>query len=343
VPFFPPEASSFAGSVDALYGFMIALTAFFSLLIGTLVVYFAIKYRRRSADEVSEYVKETRVLEIIWTLIPVGIVLVIFFWGARLYFTITRPPADAIDVYVTGKQWMWKIQHADGHREMNELHVPIGQAVRLTMASEDVIHSFYVPAFRFKRDVVPGRFSTAWFEATLPGKYHLFCAEYCGTRHSNMIGWVYAMKPADYQAWLAGGVPGETLASAGAKLFVQQACNTCHGEQKGARGPSLNGVFGRPVHLQNGATVIADEAYIRESITNPHAKLVAGYPPIMPTFQGLIGEEGLLQLIAYIKSLSPAASEGGASAPAALPAGTGAGGPGASSRENAPERNIVKP
>jgi cytochrome c oxidase subunit 2 len=218
---------------------------------------------------------------------------------------------------------------------MNELHVPVGQPVRLTMASEDVIHSFYVPAFRVKRDVVPGRFSTAWFEATQAGKYHLFCAEYCGTRHSNMIGWIYAMKPADYQAWLAGGTPGETLASAGAKLFVQQACNSCHGEQKGARGPSLNGLFGRRVQLQSGATVLADESYIRESITNPQAKLIAGYPPIMPTFQGLIGEEGLLQLIAYIKSLSPAAPEGGAAATAS--AAVPAAGPGrAAGKESQP-------
>jgi cytochrome c oxidase subunit 2 len=201
-----------------------------------------------------------------------------FYWGAQVFFRITRPPADAIEIYVTAKQWMWKIQHADGHREMNELHVPVGQPVRLTMASEDVIHSFYVPAFRFKRDVVPGRFATAWFEATKPGKYHLFCAEYCGTRHSGMIGWIYAMTPADYQAWLSGGAPGETLASAGAKRFVEQACNTCHGEQKGARGPSLNGVFGKPVRLQNGQSVVADEAYIRERSPIPrHAG--GGYPP----------------------------------------------------------------
>ena len=191
--------------------------------------------------------------------------------------------------------------------------------MRLTLASEDVIHSFYVPAFRFKRDVVPGRFSTAWFEATKPGKYHLFCAEFCGTRHSNMIGWVYAMKPADYQAWLAGGSPGETLASAGAKRFVEHACNTCHGDQAGARGPSLAGLFGKQVPLASGQTIAADESYIRESIVNPQAKLVAGYPPIMPTFQGLISEEGLLQLTAYIKSLSgaPPAAGGAAAAPAA--------------------------
>jgi cytochrome c oxidase subunit 2 len=203
---------------------------------------------------------------------------------------------------------------------MNELHVPIGQPVRLTMASEDVIHSFYVPAFRFKRDVVPGRFSVAWFQATKPGKYHLFCAEYCGTRHSNMIGWIYAMTPADYQAWLAGGNPGESLAAAGAKRFVENACNTCHGDQPGARGPSLNGLFGRAVHLSNGQTIVADEAYLRESIVNPQSKLVAGYPPIMPTFQGLIGEEGLLQLIAYIKSLSPPSPAGAPAGAAASPA-----------------------
>ena len=240
-----------------------------------------------------------------------------FVWGAAVFFRITRPPANAIEIYVTAKQWMWKIQHTDGHREMNELHVPVGQPVRLTMASEDVIHSFFVPAFRFKRDVVPGRFSTAWFEATRPGRYHLFCAEFCGTRHSGMIGWVYAMRPADYQAWLSGGSAGETLAAAGAKRFQEQACNTCHGEQTGARGPSLVGLFGKPVRMQSGQTVVADEAYLRESITNPQARLVEGYPPIMPTYQGLISEEGLLQLIAYIKSLSPAPAAGAAAAPAA--------------------------
>ena len=318
-PLFPEQASTFAGNVDALYLFLIAVTAFFSLLIGTLVVVFALKFRRTSPDEIAQDVHESGLLEIVWTVIPFGLVLVMFFWGAKVFFQITRPPANAIEIYVTAKQWMWKLQHEDGHREMNELHVPIGQPVRLTMASEDVIHSFFVPAFRFKRDVVPGRFSTAWFEATRPGKYHLFCAEYCGTRHSNMIGWIYAMTPADYQAWLAGGTPGETLASAGAKRFVEQACNTCHGEVKGARGPSLTGLYGSTVRTQSGQTVVADEAYIRESIVNPQAKLLEGYPPIMPTYQGLISEEGLLQLTAYIKSLSPAPAAAGSNAPAPAP------------------------
>ncbi len=318
-PLLPEQASTFAGNVDALYLFLIAITAFFSLLIGTIVVVFAIKYHRKAPDEVATEVHESGLLEVAWTVIPFALALVTFFWGAKVFFQITRPPANAIEIYVTAKQWMWKLQHEDGHREMNELHVPIGQPVRLTMASEDVIHSFFVPAFRFKRDVVPGRFSTAWFEATKPGKYHLFCAEYCGTRHSGMIGWIYAMTPADYQAWLAGGTPGETLASAGAKRFVEQACNTCHGDQKGARGPALAGVFGSTVRMQSGQTVKVDEAYIRESIVNPQAKLLEGYPPIMPTYQGLISEEGLLQLTAYIKSLSPAPAAAGAPAAAPTP------------------------
>jgi len=325
---FPPEASSFAGHVDALYIFLILVTAFFSLLIGTLVVVFAIKFHRKSPDEVATEVHESGLLEIVWTVIPFGLVLVMFAWGASVYFRLSRPPANALDIYVTAKQWMWKLQHTDGHREMNELHVPVGVPVRLTMASEDVIHSFYVPAFRFKRDVVPGRFSTAWFEATKPGKYHLFCAEFCGTRHSNMIGWVYVMKPADYQAWLAGGVPGETLAAAGAKRFIEHQCNTCHGDQPGARGPSLNGLFGKQVQLANGRTVLADESYIRESIVNPQAVLTAGYQPIMPTFQGLIGEEGLLQLVAYIKSLGSAPPAGAAASAAPAPT---------------PERKTIRP
>ena len=304
MPLFPDQASSFAPHVDALYIFLVLLTAFFSLLIGTLVVVFAIKYRRRADNEVPALIHESGWLEITWTVIPFLITMGLFVWSAWVFFKITRPPREATDIYVTGKQWMWKIQHADGRLEMNELHVPVGQAVRLTMASEDVIHSFFIPAFRFKRDVVPGRFATAWFEATKPGKYHIFCAQYCGTRHSNMIGWVYVQTPAEYQAWLSGGTPGETLAAAGARRFVEHACNTCHADQPGARGPSLNGIFGKVQRLQGGATVMVDEAYLRESIVNPQARLVEGYPPIMPTFQGLISEEGLLQLVAYIKSLA---------------------------------------
>ena len=319
MPLFPDQASTFAPSVDALYLFLVALTAFFSLLIGTLVVVFAIKFRRRAENEVPTKMHESVLLEITWTVIPFVIAMGLFGWSSWVYFKITRPPREAMDVYVTAKQWMWKLQHSDGRMEMNELHVPVGRAVRLTMASEDVIHSFFVPAFRFKRDVVPGRFSTAWFEATKPGRYHLFCTQYCGTRHSNMIGWVHVLSPADYQAWLSGGAPGESLAAAGAKRFVENACNTCHGDQPGARGPSLNGIFGRVQRMQGGQAVVVDEAYLRESIVNPQARLVEGYPPIMPTFQGLISEEGLLQLVAYIKSLSPAPGAAPAPAPAPSP------------------------
>jgi cytochrome c oxidase subunit 2 len=226
-----------------------------------------------------------------------------FAWGASLYFHLSYPPANALNLYVVGKQWMWKIQHPEGRREINELHVPVGQPIKLTMTSEDVIHSFFVPAFRTKMDVVPGRYTTLWFEATKAGEYHLFCAEYCGTSHSLMIGRVVVMEPVQYQEWLSGGSSQEPLTVAGERLFQQLGCDTCHRADSRARGPVLEGLFGKSVQLQGGQTVIADEAYIRESILNPNAKLVTGYQPLMPTFQGLVSEEGILQILAYIKSL----------------------------------------
>jgi len=301
---FPQQASSIAPRVDALYFYLIIVSVFFTLLIGFSILYFAIKYRRRSESELPHGVEGSMKLEIAWSVIPLVIAMSFFFWGASIFFAINRPPNDAIEVSVVGKQWMWKFQHADGQREINELHVPLGRPVKLTMASEDVIHSFYVPAFRVKRDVLPGRVATTWFEATKTGRYHLFCAEYCGTKHSGMIGWLEVMDPVAFQAWLAGGAGSESLASAGSKLFAQHACNTCHRPDSLARGPNLEGLFGKPVTLQDGRTVVADESYIRESIVTPNAKLVAGFQPIMPTFQGLIAEEGLLQLVAYVKSLS---------------------------------------
>jgi cytochrome c oxidase subunit 2 len=204
---------------------------------------------------------------------------------------------------VVGKQWMWKLQHQEGQREINELHVPLGRPVRLTMTSEDVIHSFYIPAFRVKSDVLPGRYTSLWFEPTVPGKYHLFCAEYCGTKHSTMIGSIHVLEPQAYQAWLSGGAPEGSMASSGEKLFQDLACTNCHHLEGRGRCPNLQGLFGNPVLLSNGQTIKVDEAYIRESILNPTAKVVAGYEPIMPTFQGLVTEEGILQLIEYIKSL----------------------------------------
>jgi cytochrome c oxidase subunit II len=321
-PLFPQQASSLAGRVDALYFYLITVSVIFTVVIALSILYFAIKYRRRSESELPRGVEGSLKLEIAWSVIPLVIALSFFFWGASVFFAINRPPNDALEVSVVGKQWMWKFQHADGQREINELHVPVGRAVKLTMTSEDTIHSFYVPVFRIKRDVLPGRVSTMWFEATRTGRFHLFCAEYCGTKHSGMIGWIQVMDPVEFQAWLAGGSGSESLASAGSKLFAQHACNTCHRPDSLARGPNLEGLFGKTVALQDGRTVTADETYIRESIVMPNAKIVAGFQPIMPTFQGLISEEGLLQLVAYVKSLSKAApSPGGVVPPVNAPAG----------------------
>src|SRR5215471_2978940 len=312
LPLFPEQASTMARNVDMLYFYLLSVSAFFSLLIALSVIYFAIKYRRRSEAELPTGVEGSLKLEIAWSVIPLLIALTFFFWGAKLFFAMHRPPNDAMEVWIVGKQWMWKIQHADGQREINELHVPVGRAVRLTMTSEDVIHDFFVPAFRMKQDVLPGRYTHAWFQATRPGRYHIFCSQYCGTKHSTMIGWVDVMQPADYQTWLSGGAASESLATAGAKLFQQHACNTCHRPDSLARGPNLEGLFGKQVQLADGRTIVADESYIRESILNPNAKIVAGFQPIMPTFQGLINEEGLLQLVAYIKSLSKPKTPSGA-------------------------------
>jgi cytochrome c oxidase subunit 2 len=216
---------------------------------------------------------------------------------------MARPPSETTDIYVVGKQWMWKFQHLDGQREINELHVPVGRAIRLIMTSEDVIHDVFVPAFRVKADVIPGRYTNIWFQPTKPGRYHLFCAEYCGTKHSGMIGEVVVMDATEYQAWLSGGGPEGSLAEGGAKLFASLACNTCHRPDAQGRGPVLEGLFGRTVTLQSGETATVDEAYVRESILNPSAKVAAGFQPIMPTFQGLVTEEQLLELIEYVKSL----------------------------------------
>jgi cytochrome c oxidase subunit 2 len=234
--------------------------------------------------------------------------MVIFAWGAFIYFEERTPPQGATEVYVVAKQWMWKLQHEEGQREINELHVPVGRDVKMIMTSQDVIHSFYVPAFRIKQDVLPGRYTTAWFRATKPGVYHLFCAQYCGTMHSGMIGQVVVMEPAQYQTWLSGGGTSGSLAANGENLFQQLGCPTCHRSDSQGRGPALTGLYGKPVELEDGSTIVADENYIRESILSPNAKMVRGYKPIMPVFQGLVGEEQLNALVAYVKSLgaSPA-------------------------------------
>jgi cytochrome c oxidase subunit 2 len=302
---FPVQASTFAPDVDHLLYFLLAVAVFFSLTIFSAIFYFAIRYRRRSENELPRAIHGGMALEILWSVIPLGLTMVMFTWGASIYFNESRPPDNALDIYVVAKQWMWKLEHLGGQREINELHIPVGRAVRLTMTSEDAIHSFFVPAFRTKQDAVPGRYTTTWFTPTKAGKYHLFCAEYCGTNHSRMGGWVYVMAPRDYEAWLSGGTSGGSLAENGQKLFDELACGNCHKPDNSGRCPSLTGLFGKTVQLAGGATVLADEGYIRESILQPQAKIVAGYGPIMPTFQGLVTEEGVTQLIEYIKSLAP--------------------------------------
>jgi len=306
---FPDAASSIAGTVDGLYAYMVLVSAFFSLLIAVLVVYFAIKYRRKD-DHVPKPVDEHSIggmlLEIVWSVIPLGLSLVMFAWGASIFFTESRPPADSLEVFVTGKQWMWKIQHAEGAREINELHIPINRDIRLTMTSEDVIHDFYVPAFRTKADVLPGRYTTEWFKPTQLGAFHIFCAEYCGTKHSGMVGTVYVMTEQDYNKWLATGSGEGSMAEQGQALFNQLGCGNCHASlinKETGRCPNLNGLFGTTVELKDGSKVRFDEAYIRESVLYPQSKIVAGYDDIMPTFKGLLTEDGLLKVVEYVKSL----------------------------------------
>ena len=300
---FPEVASTMAPQVDTLYLFLVGLSAFFTILIFALFVAFMVKYRRRDPNSVGARIHGGLALEITWSVVPLIIVLGIFVWAAQVFFAFSRPPAETMNIYVVGKQWMWKFQHMDGQREINQLHVPVGRPVKLIMTSEDVIHDLFFPTFRVKADVVPGRYTHMWFEATKAGTYHLFCAEYCGTQHSGMIGQVVVMEPDDYQTWLSGGAQEGSLASAGEKLFQDLACNTCHRPDAQGRGPVLHDLFGKTVTLQSGQTVVVDEAYLRESILLPSARVTAGFQPTMPTFQGLVNEEGLLELIEYVKSL----------------------------------------
>ncbi|HKF05797.1 MAG TPA: cytochrome c oxidase subunit II [Candidatus Sulfotelmatobacter sp.] len=301
-PLWPARASSTAGNVDALFIFLLIVSGMMTLLIFTAVVYFAARYRHRKGV-LAEQIEGSTPLEITWSIIPLGVFLVIFVWGAVVYFHSRTPPRDSTEVYVVAKQWMWKLEHAEGQREINELHVPVGRDVKLIMTSQDVIHSFFVPAFRVKQDVLPGRYTVLWFRATKPGTYHLFCAEYCGTQHSGMIGDVVVQEPAQYEAWMSGGSTGP-LSASGEKIFAELGCATCHRSDSQGRGPNLLGAFGKLVQLEDGRIVTFDENYVRESILDPGAKIVKGFKPVMPTFQGLVSEEQLNALVAYVKSLS---------------------------------------
>ena len=306
-PLFPEQASSNAWRVDAIFLFELAVNLFFTGLICILIISFAVRYRRGAKVDRSRPPIMNRWLETFWIAVPVGIAAVMYVWATHVYFELYDPPADAFDVSVVGKQWMWYLQHPEGRAEINELHVPLGRAVKLTMTSQDVIHSFYIPAFRIKQDVLPGRYTTLWFRATKPGRHHLFCAEYCGTNHSLMTGWVYVMEPAEYEKWLSAGGTGPSMAEEGEQLFVRHHCAGCHRGSQIVDAPRLEGVFGHPVPIQKGKDVefvTADERYIRDSILLPKSQVVAGYEPLMPSFQGQISEPDLLKILAYIKSIS---------------------------------------
>jgi cytochrome c oxidase subunit 2 len=315
IPLFPEQASTLAARVDNLYLFIVAVTAFFAVLVTVFVIVFAVKYRTDDPLAVGARIHGSIPLELAWSIIPFIISLVIFGWAADVFFDLQRPPDQALEIYATGKRWMWKFQHIDGQNEINELHVPLGRAVKVTFTSEDVLHSLFFPAFRTKADAIPGRYSSVWFSATKLGEFHIFCAEYCGTRHSGMVGKVVVMEPAAYQAWLTGGVVGGSLSKRGEQLFSDLSCNTCHRNDGSGRGPSLVNKFGQPQKLVDGTSVTMDEAYVRESILTPQVKVAAGYNPLMPTFQGLLSEENVIALVEYVKTLK--APEGRASAAAA--------------------------
>lgn len=320
VPFFPDQASSFAWQVDYLYFYLILVSVVFTIPIVAAIFFFGIKYREKEKYATPEEMHGSIVLETVWSIIPFVISMTIFLGGAIVYYNQYRLPEEGMNVYVVGKQWMWKIQHEGGQREINELHVPVGTNVKLTMTTEDVLHDFSIPAFRTKADVVPGRYTYLWFNATKPGKYHLYCAEYCGLNHSGMGGYVYVMEKEDFAAWQSGNVSGQTPVEQGRDLFENKlGCASCHAGGAQQRGAKLEGIFGHEVKLVGGGTVVADEAYIRESILNPGAKVVEGYQPIMPTFKGQVTEEQLMSLVAYIKSLSGAATPAGSTTAAVPP------------------------
>ncbi|HEY6484464.1 MAG TPA: cytochrome c oxidase subunit II [Steroidobacteraceae bacterium] len=305
---FIPEASSTAPKIDALFWSMIALCGLVALGVFIAMIFYCIRYRRGSSADRTGRHNQSLGVELTWTLVPFALFVGVFVWSLFLFAQARTPPRNAQTLYVVAKQWMWKVQHPGGQREINTLHVPLGEPVRLTMTSQDVIHSFYVPAFRVKQDVLPGRYTQLWFTATSLGAFPLFCAEYCGLDHSKMGGAVVVMSPAEYALWLTGHDTGESLATRGAALFRSRGCSGCHGTNASVHAPDLAGLYGRPVHLSDGTTVLADERYLHDSILLPDLQVVAGYAPLMPSFSGQLTEEDLLALIAYIKSISPVAN-----------------------------------
>ena len=300
---FPPEASKLAPEMDALLFFEILVSLVGLTIVILLVTSFCILYSKER-HPVATQIEGSTLLEATWTIIPLGLFLLMFVWGALIYFRVYTPPANAMNIYVVGKQWMWKAEHPGGQHEINALHIPTGKPIQLTLISQDVFHSFSIPAFRVKREAIPGRYTSVWFEATTPGTYHLFCTQYCGTNHSAMIGDIVVLTPDGYKQWLAGSTSGMSLAQNGERLFASLSCNACHNAKPDARGPNLANVYGAKLPLASGGTVLADDAYLRESILNPSQHITQGYAPIMPTYQGQVSEEGLIDLVEYIKNLN---------------------------------------
>lgn len=324
--------SSVRPEYDWFFWVMVVICTTVATSIAGFLLYSAWHYRRRDPDELPGQLKSNVVAESLWIGIPLLLFLGMFFYGTKLYFDMERAPDNAETIYVVGKQWMWKLQHLDGTREINELHVPVGKSIELTMISQDVIHSFYVPAFRIKQDVLPSRYTSIWFRATLPGTYHLFCAEYCGTNHSQMNGWIYAMNPKDYNSWLEHGGAEGSLADTGEKLFHQFACSNCHHYAGHGDGPNLVGLYGTETEISGGGSAVVDDTYIRNSILNPNLQVAEGFQSgLMPVYQGQLKEEDVIALIAYIKAL------GSRPAPAITGPSAQGGEPGSASDTPTPE------
>jgi len=304
LPFWPHAASAYAAEIDHLALAFTVLIVLLSAPVFFLMIAFAVKYRRgRTADR--RHPVNSRIgLEISWMAIPFVALLVFYVWSTRLYFQQHHPPSNALEIQVVAKQWMWKFQHPGGQREIDELHVPIGRPILLTLASQDVIHDLYVPALRLKQDVVPGRYTSLWFNADTVGSYRLQCSQFCGADHAVMGGYLHLLSPSDYARWLEQAGTDMTLAAQGAALFRTRGCSGCHGAAATVKAPSLAGLFGHEVPLSDGSVVTADAQYIRDSILMPHAQVAAGYPDIMPTFQNVLREDDVLKLVAYIKSLA---------------------------------------
>ncbi len=304
IPYWSPSATGYAAHVDTLFVGLLTCSVLVTALLFYLLFRFAFEYRAGRAADRDHRIKKSWHWEISWTAATLLVFLALFVWSARLYLQAADMPANAVTVYVVAKQWMWKVQHAGGQREINELHVPLGQTIRLLMTSQDVIHSFFIPAFRIKHDVLPGTYQSLWFKPQRAGVFNLFCAEYCGTDHSRMLGRVVVLDAPRFQEWLTQQAPSETLAAEGERLFRANGCSGCHGAGGTVRAPALEGLYGRPVPLQDGSVVTADDRYIRDSILRPRSQIVAGYAPVMPPFEGRLSEDDLLRIVAYIKSIA---------------------------------------